>query len=142
VAASSAVVVINVSNPSSPFIVTSLSMGATDVAVSGSRLYVIGTQLNIVDVTNPAAPVLLSTSNSYGAQGVDVSGALVFLAKPATDHTDTTGGVYIIDVTNATQPTLIDQIVVPGTTRSVTNRNGYIHAGDSAAIVDVISLTP
>ncbi len=127
--------VINVSNPGSPVVVGSLATSqATAVAISGSRLYVIDyLSLKIIDVTNPATPLLLGTSSSYNAIGLDVSGPYVFLAG---------GGVNILDATNAAQPSLIKNIAVPGSTRSVTDLNGYVYAGDSAAIVDVIDLVP
>jgi hypothetical protein len=58
------------------------------------------------------------------------------------NHLDTAGGVYVLDAANALNVTLVQQVKVPGTTRTVTTANGHVYAGDSAAHVNVISLTP
>jgi hypothetical protein len=141
---STSIQVINVTNPGSPFIVGSLTTSsAKALSVTGSRLYVIdGLQFKIIDVSNPTTPLLLSSWDSLGAQAVDSSGTLVFLVTPALNHSDAKGGAYILEVSNPAQVTLIEQIIVPGTTRSVTNANGYVYTGDSAAIIDVIQLGP
>jgi hypothetical protein len=50
--------------------------------------------------------------------------------------------VYVLDAANALNVTLVQQVKVPGTTRTVTTANGHVYAGDSAAIVDVVNLVP
>ena len=142
VADNTSIQVIRVTTPSSPVIVGSLGMSsATAVAVSGTRLYVLdGSLLKIVDVSNPAAPALLSATTNYSAQAVAVAGTAAFLAKPALNHGDLTGGVYVIDVSNPAQPTFVDQITVAGTTRTVVAVSGFVYVGDSAAIVNVIEI--
>jgi len=143
VADTTSLVVIDIHNSTSPFIVGSLSTPATAVAAVGARLYVIaGLQLQIVDASTPSAPVLLSSWNSNGADAVDAAGTQVFLARPGADHYDIAGGVYIFDASNPSKLSTIDQVIVPGTTHSVAAGNGFVYAGDGAAIVDVIDLTP
>ena len=39
-------------------------------------------------------------------------------------------------------PSFVDQIIVPGTTRTVVATPSFVYVGDSAAIVDVIQLAP
>lgn len=83
-----------------------------------------------------------STTTAYGAQAVQVIETSAFLATPASNHFDASGGVYMIDVANPAAPRLVKQIIVPGTTRSLAAVDGRIHAGDSAGIIDVITLNP
>jgi hypothetical protein len=107
--------------------------------VAGSRLYALdGTQFKIINVTNPAAPSLLSASSGYGAQALDVLGNYALLAAPASDHLTSNGGVFVIDVSNPAQPTLQDQIIVPGRTSSVVVAATYAYAADGAGIADVL----
>ena len=143
VADTTALVVIDVHNSTSPFVVGSLSTPATAVAAVGARVYVIaGLQFQIVDATSAVAPVLLSAWNSFGATAVDAAGTQAFLARPGTDHYDLKGGVYILDVSVPTQVTTLEQLIVPGSVRSVVTSNGFVYAGDGAAILDVIDLVP
>ena len=136
---STAVVSINVSTPTNPFIAGSLATSANAAAVAGSRLYVLdGAQLKIIDVTNPASPTLLSASSGYGAGGLDILGNYALLATPAADHTNSNGGIYVVDVSNPAQPSLQDQIIVPGRTSSVVSAATYAYAADGAGIADVI----
>jgi len=122
--------------------VGSLGMtSASAVAGWGTRLYVLdGTQMKVVDVSNPSAPQLLSTWDNYGAQGISVLDNLVVLARPAVNHFDAAGGVYVLNAANASNVTLVEQVKVPGTTRTVALVKGYVYAGDTASVVDVIQL--
>jgi hypothetical protein len=142
VADETGIVVVNVSNPSAPSVTGTLATSAIAVAVSGNRLYALdGLQLKVVDVSNPSAPTLLSTSTCYGAQNIDVSGTLAFLATAGVNHFDTTGGVYVLDVSTS-QPRLVKQVIVPGTCRSVEAGAGLVYASDSASVIDVVDLVP
>lgn len=141
VADTTSIQIINVSAPANPVIVGSIPTTASSAITSvGGTLYVVdGTSLKIFDLTSPTAPTLLSTSNGYNAQKITVLGALAFLPKTAVDHNDTSGGVYAVNVANRAAPSLVTQIIVPGTTRSATNNGVFAFAGDAAAIVDVMS---
>src|SRR5207244_6012511 len=78
---------------------------AYSLAVASGRLYAVNNlNLTILDVTNPAVPTLLSTSNSHGAQGVAAAGTLVYLASPIVDPSVGTGGLYVIDATVPVAP--------------------------------------
>jgi hypothetical protein len=143
VADDTSIQVVDVTDRTRPVAVASVPTPATAVAVASSRLYVIGgLQLKIVDVTTPTAPVVRSTTTAYGGQAVQVIGTSAFLATPAINHFDTTGGIYMLDVANPAAPRLVKQIIVPGTTRSLAAANGRLYAGDSAGIIDVITLNP
>jgi len=139
VADETALIAISVATPSAPVILGTLTTSAIAIAVSGTRVYAVdGMQLKIVDVTNPAAPALLSTSTAYGAQAIDVWGTVACLATAGVSHLDTSGGLYVLDVSNATSPRLVTQVIVPGTTRSVEAGSGLFFAGDTAALLDVV----
>jgi hypothetical protein len=137
VADNTTVQIIDVHNSSSPFIAGALATAANAVAVVGNRLYALnGSQFLVIDVTTPAAPVLLSANNNYSAQGLAVAGTLAFLSTPSTDHA--VGGVRVLDVSNAVQPTLVEQIVVPGIIRAVVATPTFVYAADEASLLDVI----
>jgi hypothetical protein len=143
VATTTAVHTVDVHTPTQPILKFTLTTPATALAVSGTRLYVLGAgQFKVIDVANPTDPVVLSTSYGYSAQDVAVTGNAVVLSTPASSHFDPNGGVYVLDVSNPTQPWLIDQIVVPGTTRAIAAEGNLAYVGDSASTLDVISLWP
>jgi hypothetical protein len=143
VADGTAIRAVDLSNPAAPVIRGSLGVAATAIAAAGNRVYALsGTQLHIVDVSAPASPALLGSSAGYGAQGLSASGSLVALATPGMNHFDPAGGVYVIDAASPTQPRLLKQVIVPGTTRCVAAVGNWVYAGDSAGVVDVIGLVP
>jgi hypothetical protein len=141
VADGSAVAVVDVRTPTSSRLVKNIPTAATDVATGPGRLYVVGgQQLKVVNVSVPTAPVVQSTTPAYGAQGVAAMGNHVFLATPALNHFDTTGGIYLVNASNPAAPVLVRQQIVPGTTRTVVEAGGRVYAGDSAALVDVFAV--
>jgi len=143
VADDTALQVVNVADPARPTIVGSLATRSTAVAVAGSRAYVLdgGLQFKIVDVSTPTAPALLSATRGFGAQGIDVAGSLAFLATPALNH-DPSGGLYVLDVSNVAAPQLVKQVTVPGIVRTVAATGAAAYVGDSAGVVDVVTLVP
>jgi hypothetical protein len=143
VADDTSVQIIRVTDPSNPVVVGSLATAVNEVVVVGTRLYALsGSQFKVIDVANPAAPVLLSATDGYGAQGFDVTGTRAFLASPSADPSSPVRGVYVLDVSNAAQPALVEKIVVPGLTRTIFATSTFVYAGDEAAILDVIQLGP
>lgn len=84
--------VINISTPTSPTVVGSLTLAGTptNVAVSGNYAYVSNSsstaELQIVNVTTPATPTLAGTYNApgnAGGLGVDAVGTTVYLTRAA-----------------------------------------------------------
>lgn len=133
--------VVNISNPNAPSVITALPMTfVTAITVSGPRAYVLDNfKLTVIDIANPAAPVVLSSGGTYGSpQKLATRGNTVYLVSPANSHTDTAGGVYVVDVTNGAAPVLVKQIIVPGLTRSVTSGSTYVLTGDTTATLDII----
>jgi len=102
---SSGLLLVNISNPSSMIQISSLAVGGTPwkLAVDPSRHFVamaMGTSgLKLVDVTNPAAPVLRGTASTGDARAVALNGNWAFVA----DYTTSTNSV---DITSLTAPVL------------------------------------
>jgi hypothetical protein len=121
-------------------------MTAMDIAVANNRAYTVDAEnLGIIDVTNPAAPVLLSSTNGYNAEGVAVSGNSVFLATPRPEGhfaDPEYEGVHVIDVTNPAQPEYVNQIIVPGTVRHLRATTNHVYVGDSVSAIDIIKIAP
>ena len=141
VADSNSLQVINVGVPTSAYIVGSLATSASKVAEASGRVYALsGLDLKIISVSNPAAPVLLKITGNYSAQAVDAFGQQVFLAKPVIDHMESSEGVFILDVSNPTQPILQQEIVLPGASRSIRTDGVHVYAGDDAATLSVIDI--
>jgi len=143
VATGTGIQVVDVGTPSRPAVAGSVATSAMSLALVGSRVYAVdGAQLKIVDVATPTAPALLSATTGYGAQGIAAAGAVVYLATPAGTHGDPNGGVRAVDVSNPAQPRVVERLVVPGLTRSVTAGAASLYAADANGIVDVISVGP
>jgi hypothetical protein len=139
IADETAVRVVDVRTPTNPVLRTSVATPATAIAASGARLVAVGgLQMKVMDITNPAAPIVRSTTTAYGAQAVQLVGSAAALATPAINHFDQSGGVYMVDITNPAAPRMVKQVVVPGTTRTLASANGYFYAGDSASVIDVL----
>jgi hypothetical protein len=85
-------VIYDISTPSSPTVVGSLSLNGvpTNVYVSGNYAYVTNTddnaELNIINISNPATPSLVGNYNAAGAadgRGVYVVGNYAYLTRAA-----------------------------------------------------------
>ena len=103
-------VVVNISTPTAPTIVsTSTFTGTpTNIAVSGSFAYVTTStaadSLEVINISNPAAPTLakaVSLTGSVGANGVYISGNFAYVVRPSS----TTTGANEFNVINITTPT-------------------------------------
>lgn len=110
---------------------------AQDVMVSGARAYVADGDfgLQIIDVTNPAAPNILGAVDTPGtARGVDVSGNLVIVADDFPDS-----AVRIVDVTSPATPQVVGSVDIPLEAKDVVIRNtlAYVAAfGGGFYVVD------
>jgi hypothetical protein len=100
-------VIVDVSSTASPVVVGTLDVGkATDIAVSNSTAFVAAdSDAKIVDVTNPAAPVLASTYEHSWAwvDSIASSGSTFYVCN-------TTGTVDAVDASNRASPVLLDTI--------------------------------
>jgi hypothetical protein len=141
VAATTSLSVVDVSVPSQSVVVGTLASGASAIAAAQSCLYaVFGARFLVVDATNPTAPFVASTRDSYNASDVAVSGNFAILAGTAAGAAEGNGTVGFYDVTDPYDPTFLGELVLPGTVTSVAAANGLVYAGDTAALIDVIDL--
>ena len=89
--------VIDVSNPTRPWIMGSVGIGGRGgVVVSGSIAYVAGWGLQVVDVTNPNAPRVMSRMTWSGEHGIAVSGDQAYLSGR--------WGLHVVDLTRLQPP--------------------------------------
>lgn len=104
---------VNVSNPISPTLIGSLNYGGSpqNVALSGNFAFVAdsSTSLTSVDITNPAAPVLgTSTDPNLGGELYEVALSNGFALGGAINFINT--GVTITDISNP--PSLISRAIL------------------------------
>ena len=127
--------VINVSNPASPTIVgTAITGYALDVAVSGTKTYVAGSDaVYVVDVSNTSAPVILG-SLSPGATSIAVSGSIACA---------TSSGLQVIDVSSPSHPRILGSVDTPGNATDValSGSLAYVTDDDPGAGFQVIDLS-
>jgi len=132
--------IFDVSDPTDPQLVNTLITGGVPgyVAVKGNIAYMgDSTGMRIYDVTNPAAPVLLTTSSlavsSYAP--IVISGNLLYTASG--------NQARVLDISNPVVPELV--VSQPGTTynilRTTANKN-YIYATRGSWGLEVINLGP
>jgi len=113
---------------------------AATISVEGNRAYLIdGTSIDVVNITDPAHPQLLATSTSYGAQGIQIAGSLLFLTIPSPNFTPK-GTINVLGISPSGSPTFLGTVVIPGISRALALSGNYLYAGDSAGVIDVISL--
>jgi hypothetical protein len=132
----SAVYSIDVTNRASPRIIGSVAAPATDLTVAGTRLYALsGTQFKVIDVGNPAAPVVLGTGSGHGAWSIAALGSVVLLASPAPSEP----GLYAVDVSVPSSPRLLADL--PGDVGNIDIAAGgtlvAVTTNDGLQVVDV-----
>ncbi len=108
--AESGIVILDVSNPSSPVIVGNYATeySILDVAVSGNYVYAADSNdLIIIDATTPSSPTLVGSYETIGsANGVAISGNYAYVADDSKAIFDGSNGLSIVDISNPTSPTL------------------------------------
>jgi hypothetical protein len=103
-ATGSALSIWDITDPAFPASLGSIALGGTPqaVAVSGTIAYVAAGSVGfqVVDVSNPAAPVLRATRAIISAEGIDADGPLVAVAAGAT-------GVRLYDAATPNNPVML-----------------------------------
>ncbi|HWF08379.1 MAG TPA: Ig-like domain-containing protein [Bryobacteraceae bacterium] len=125
-------VLVNISNPNAMIQISSTSMGGTvyGLAVDSQRNLVAAAAgssgLKLVDVTNPALPVVKGTAVTGDARAVALNGNLAFVA----DYTTSTNSV---DITSLTAPAVLSHITDPnvgGFLQGIVLANNFALAAD------------
>jgi len=103
-------IIVNISNPASPTVVSNTSVAAspTNITVSGNYAYIATSsdtaELQIVDISTPASPVIRSSLNMTGTgdpTSITVSGLTAYVAR----NQDTTTNAYELTTVNVASPT-------------------------------------
>lgn len=110
---------------------------ARGVAVAGGTAYIANDffGLRIIDVSNPASPVLLGTLDTPGqALRVTVVGTTAYVA-------DYTAGLQIIDVSNPASPALIGSFDTAGEAEEVRVADGLAYIADGTAGLQIVDVS-
>jgi hypothetical protein len=141
VASDSALYIFDVSNPSKPVLLSSISVPAKDVLVRNDTAYIAtGSTLTIFDVSDSSSPKQLGYVWTRGANGVDVVGNIAYVAGEL--------GLYSVDVTDPSNLRLLDtsyldnveqqqQIVVRGEKVDVVDNVAYLACFHGLYFLDV-----
>ncbi|MDD2247898.1 MAG: chitobiase/beta-hexosaminidase C-terminal domain-containing protein [Proteiniphilum sp.] len=119
--------IVDISNPSNPFVVGSLDTPgyAQGVDVVGNRAYVCDEAygLHIIDVSNPSSPSFVGNYDSPGfANGVTVNNGIAYLA-------DWSGGIRIVNVNNSSSPYELSYIFPASEADCVVYSNSVLYVG-------------
>jgi len=130
--------VIDISNPTSPFVVGTVDTlgNGIAVAVSGSYAYV-GTadfSFQVIDIANPVAPTIVGNIYVPGtSRGVVVSGSYAYVAADS--------GLQVVDVTNPALPVLVGSVATSGGAQGIAIQGSYAYIADYVSGLQVIDIT-
>jgi hypothetical protein len=141
VGAVSHILAFDATQPNNPAQIGSLASTPSAVAAGEGSLYaLVGTELHRFDVSDPRAMRFVAETDAFSSEDLVVHGTDIVLARPAADHSDPAGGVYIFSGAGGGAPIVVDQILIPGTTHALTRVGNLAIVGDTASNVDVIDL--
>ncbi len=118
----------------------------SDIEVVGERAFVssspiwdgstwTGSNLQILDIANPAAPALLASYDTPGWEmGVAVSGDTAYVA-------DGDGGVQVLDVSDPTSPWEVGNYITPGPAMAVAVSDNRLYVADFIQGLLVLDIT-
>ena len=117
-----------------PVTTVPLGTAAHDMKVVGTFAYVATESgMTVLDVSNPAAPVVLGTFATPGpCQGIDV-GAHAYLACELS-------GIFVVDISNPAAPTLVGSLRLPGDSRDVAVKGDVLYVASFGGELYVVSL--
>lgn len=134
-AASGALVTVDVSDPAAPVVLTTLPAAVNDIDVVGSTAVLVLSgnsdlgDFSVLDVTDPAAPTVLCSlehpqMEPWAFYAVAVSGVHAYVA-------DFFGGFKVIDISDPTAPFVVTSIEEP-----LDNGKEVVVAGDRLYVLD------
>ncbi|GCL41287.1 DUF4347 domain-containing protein [Dolichospermum planctonicum] len=107
---------------------------ANAVTVVGNYAYAVGDTLDIIDISNPAIPVVKGSYKISNGRGVQVVGNYAYVA-------DGNSGLQIIDISNPTTPTLKGNYDTSGWARGVQVVGNYAYVADSGSGLQIIDIS-
>lgn len=136
--------VVDLSDPSQPQVVLELPGPARDVAVYGTRAYVLRLgQLEVYDISTPTNPVLVHDEDSYGGR-VEVagSGSRLAVVTYCSGHHECSS-IRFYDLSNPDLPVFRSQFAFPGeeSLLSLALSGGRAYAGMSGGHLQVLDLS-
>lgn len=139
---SAGLVILDISNPSSPSLVSSLNIGnAFHIYVEGQYAYlIVSDSLKIVNISNPAAPVFTGAYKPAPIaypQGIFVKNGNVFLAENGAD-----GGLEHINATNPANPVKVNLYTYQGMTYDVAHESELLYVGEGSRIHKYVITSP
>jgi len=126
--------VVNVADPSSPQPVgrCPLPNGGEAVAISGGYAYVAGSDLYVIDISNPASPTLTKSYATTGyCLGVTIAGSIAYVG-------DASYGLRVLNVSDPRDPQEVGYYNTPGMAGNATVAGEYIYLADDASGLQVI----
>lgn len=134
-----AVKVIDFSTITAPVVVGSLVLPGNPVgiAISGNYAFITldSSALAVVDITHPAAPILVTTValGSYPAYGVAVQGSFAYVTThgyqcdAGGDCVNTSGILYVLDITNPNCPKVLSSTGTPRAAEDIAVNGQYAY---------------
>ena len=104
------------------------------VTVVGNYAYAVGDTLEIIDISNPAKPVVKGSYKIEGGRGVQVVGNYAYVAGHGT-------GIKIIDISNPTNPTLKGYYDTFSDANGVQVVGSYAYVADGGAGLQIIDIS-
>jgi len=137
-------IILDITDPSVPVRVGQTDLLASSYRILGIGIYISGSYayvadedsgLQIINVSNPAAPTLIGSFGIPGeANDVVVSGNYAYVA--ALDN-----GLQIINVSNPAAPTLSGSYDTPGVARGVAVSGNYAYVADGGSGLQIINVS-
>lgn len=130
-------VIIDLSTPSTPNIIGSLTLNGNPVnlAMEGNYAYVSSednsSELQIISVNNPENPVLVGTYNAPGnanAAGITVVSSTVYLGRVSSGENE----FYIVNTANPSNPILVGSLNLSDTVNDVVKNGLYVYLGSDS----------
>lgn len=118
-------------------LVGSLDLHADDLAVAGNYAYIIeaNTGLDIINVSDPAAPWKVGSFNTVGhAFGVAVAGQYVYIA-------DDWSGLLILDVADPDTPKVVGNYRMPYDAENVAVNGNYAYVATDSGGLRIIDIS-
>ena len=130
--------VLDCSDPSAPVLIASVHTPgwATSIDLRGNYAYITHAWLGIYDISNPAAPFVMSIldQGAVNAYDVDVRDELAYMACGSS-------GFRIVDVSDPSSPYFIGATETPGDSRDVVVEGTFAYVADGLNGVQIIDVS-
>lgn len=131
--------VLDLTDPINPFTLTTVSTGyhLNRVQIHGNHIYALGTTgynsyaLQVFQITQPLAPVLVSTTNCPGYEVIEVEGDRLYLLWSYSDDWGNSYSVVdIMDISDPSEPFLLHQLALPTWTQGICAAGNRLYVAD------------